>query len=91
MIHFIVLATNGFSAHWGYARVTDYAAGQGQPYPISWDRWAEAVTVWVFGGVVNTTMDFATSYETNEVRSYVKQSELNVQMNRMTELLNGWR
>ncbi len=83
---------NGFSAHWGYAPLTDYAAGiPPQPYPVSWDRWAEAATVWVFGGIVNTTGSFETSFKTTQVHSYVGQNDLNVQMNRMTELLNGWR
>jgi RHS repeat-associated protein len=85
------LGLTGFSAHWGYAPLTNYAAGQGQPYPVRWDRWAEAVTVWVFGGVVNTTQDFATGYKTNEVSHHVDTISLNVQMNRMTELLNGRR
>lgn len=86
------LTLNGFSAHWGYEPLTNYAAGQGQPYPISWDRWAEAVTVWVFGGV-DKTGNFATNYKTTEVGIYAQKpgTNLTVQMNRMTELLNGWR
>ena len=86
------LTLNGFSSHWGYAPLTKYAEGEGQPYPIRWDRWAEAVTVWVFGGV-DKTGNFATNYKTGEVGRYLAKynNDLNVQMNRMAELLNGWR
>jgi hypothetical protein len=83
----------GFSSRWGYEPLTDYAAGiPPQPYPLRWDRWAEAVTVWVFGGV-DATGNFATSYKTQQIGDRVKRYgiDLNVQMNRMTELLNGWR
>ncbi len=82
-----------FSGRWGYEPLTDYAAGiPPQPYPVCWDRWAEAVTVWVFGGV-DKTGNFATNYKTTEVGDRVTRYaiDLAVQMNRMSDLLNGWR
>ena len=67
-----------FSDVWNETALTDYAAGsEFRPYPQRWEVWAEAVTVWVFP-------------------DYLKgQRPLNVnvgdQMQRIGELLNGWR
>jgi len=83
-----------FSARRGYAPLTKYAAGQRQPYPISWDRWADAVAVWVMGDF-DVTGAFATTYKSKEVGIHTANlpaaDSLVVQMNRMSELLNGWR
>ncbi|MBM4092622.1 MAG: RHS repeat-associated core domain-containing protein, partial [Planctomycetes bacterium] len=70
-----------FSDMWGEPPLTDYAAGKTggfRPYPLSWDRWAEAVTVWVFGN----------SYKSSERPLNV---DVGAQMTRIGDLLNGWR
>jgi hypothetical protein len=78
---YAVPAYGMFSTAWGDPPLTDYAAGKTggfRPYPPSWDRWAEAVTVWVFGS----------SYKPSERPLSVN---LGVQMTRIGELLEGWR
>jgi len=81
-----------FSGRWGYAPLTKYAEDNQQFYPQSWDRWAEAVAVWVMGDF-DATGAFATTHKSGQVSDYVKKYtiDLAVQMNRMSELLNGWR
>ncbi len=54
-----------------------------------WERWAEAVTVWVFGELNVNTGQYVTTYSASEV-GRVKPGELLGQMDRMTALLNGW-
>jgi RHS repeat-associated protein len=64
-----------FSERWRpYAALTRYAASGGD-----WEKWAEAVTVFVFGN----------DYRSNG-RLPVGPPELQVQMDRMAALLNGW-
>ncbi len=79
-----------FSARWGYKALTGYAAGQGQLYPVEWDRWAEGVAVWVFGNYDTTGTEFTSRYKWDQVAS-IDPKELTAQMNRMAELLNGRR
>jgi RHS repeat-associated protein len=81
-----------FSGRWGYAPLTDYAANNNQLYPQSWDRWAEAVAVWVMGDF-DATGAFVTSHKSKEVTNHALMpgTNLTVQMNRLNELLNGWR
>lgn len=88
-------ATYGrFSSAWGEPPLTKYAAGIGagfRAYPDSWDIWAEAVTVWVFGNVGAGGV-FIPTYGANDIK-YLKisTSALNVQMGRIQALLEGWR
>ena len=70
-----------FSDAWDEAPLTNYAAGIGvgfRPYPDSWEVWAEAVTVWVFGSAY-APLD------------RILGVDVGAQMTRMGELLNGWR
>lgn len=85
---------NNFSMAWAKQNgaLTDYAAGF-HPYPAIWEVWAEAVTVWVFGNV-DANGGFVTSYKSGEVGRHTANfppGSLIIQMNRMAELLNGWR
>ena len=88
-------ATYGrFSSAWGEPPLTKYAAGIGagfRAYRDSWDIWAEAVTVWVFGNVGAGGV-FIPTYGANDIK-YLKisTSALNVQMGRIQALLEGWR
>ena len=68
-----------FSDAWAGEPLTMYAAGQdGAIFNHQWETWAEAVTVWVFGG----------SYKASERPLHV---DVGSQMVRISELLNGWR
>ena len=79
-----------FSGRWGYAPLTDYAANNNQFYPQSWDRWAEAVAVWVMGefdasGAYGIKGTFPALYPLASI------PDLTVQLDRMSDLLNGRR
>ena len=70
-----------FSDAWSGAPLTGYAAGdEWRPYPRRWERWAEAVTVWVFGA----------AYKGKETEKMITPTALTAQMDRITALLNGW-
>ncbi len=81
----------GFSQRWPFDGLTDYANGRNIPwiYPERWDRWAEAVTVWVFGNV-DANGGFVTSYKSGEVSRRITADKLTVQMGRLQALLEGW-
>jgi len=77
-----------FSQRWKpYAPLTDYAA---KARFSSWEKWAEAVTVWVFGNYDATSGRFVTSYKWVDEVERVKIEELATQMDRLHALLNGW-
>jgi RHS repeat-associated protein len=82
-----------FSQRWEpYAALTNYAANARSVPPFyysSWEKWAEAVAVWVFGNYDATAGRFVTSYRWGEVKK-VKIEELTTQMDRLHALLNGW-
>jgi len=81
-----------FSPRWAFPGITKYAReGPDIPvvYPRRWEVWAEAVTVWVFGGI-DATGTFITSYKPNEVSRYITPDKLTVQMSRIQALLEGW-
>lgn len=82
---------NGFSGRWPYAPLTEYAETApvwGMLQANRWEVWAEAVTVYVFGGF-DVNGAYTTSYErANWYPSPLDQ--LNEQMRRMQYLLNGW-
>lgn len=67
-----------FSDAWGEAPLTDYAACRA--CVNAWERWAEAVTVWVFGS----------EYKGQETANKISPSALALQMDRLGALLNGW-
>jgi len=71
-----------FSQRWEpYAALTNYAKNARSVPPFyysSWEKWAEAVTVWVFGN----------NYKSSERPLNV---DVGAQMTRIGELLNGWR
>ena len=73
-----------FSAVWSGAALTDYAANC-KNCVRAWERWAEALTVWVFGQY-NVNGDFHSSYGGELL---VNQLDLNNQMALMTGFL-GW-
>jgi len=79
------VATYGhFSSVWGEPPLTKYAAGIGagfRAYPDSWDIWAEAVAVWVFGK----------DYARDSRMLNISAVDLARQMARIEEILNGWR
>jgi len=77
-----------FSGHWGYAPLTDYATNNKRFYPQSWDRWAEAVAVWVMGEL-DASGTFAIK-GTYPILGQVIPS-LTVQLDRINDLLNGRR
>ena len=78
-------ATYGrFSSAWGEPPLTKYAAGIGagfRAYRDSWDIWAEAVTVWVFGK----------DYARDSRMLNISAVDLARQMARIEKILNGWR
>jgi RHS repeat-associated protein len=81
-----------FSKTWSGTPLTDYATcASFQCLSSTWETWAEAVTVWVYGAFDVTTGHFATMYKSNEVRSHVVQNRLNEQMLAVQTLLGGWR
>jgi len=65
---------SNFSAAWHGAPVTDYAACGGALCVNRWERWAEAVTVWVFGSAYPGQRTV---------------NDLTVQMGRIGAILNG--
>jgi len=67
-----------FSDAWHGAPLTNYAACGGLSCVNHWERWAEAVTVWVFGN----------GYKSSERPLNV---DVGAQMTRIEQLLNGWR
>ena len=82
----------GFSRNWPFGPLTDYArTAPNLPIVVrrSWEVWAEAVTVWVFGSV-DVSGGFATSYMPGEVGRRISPSDLTVQMDRLHAMLEGW-
>ena len=84
---------NGFSWRWNaHPGLTTYARGNPpQPYPLSWDKWAEAVAVLVMGDLDRGSGTFSTTYKPEEVARYSGGPDKTyAQMDRLWELLNGW-
>jgi RHS repeat-associated protein len=82
-----------FSQRWEpYAALTNYAANARSVPPFyysSWEKWAEAVAVWVFS---DRTAGLS-QYKQSEVAAWIKKNGIQafiVQMDRMEALLQGW-
>ncbi|MFZ2487531.1 MAG: hypothetical protein WAZ19_05370, partial [Anaerolineae bacterium] len=67
-----------FSMAWSGTALTDYAESC-IGCVRAWERWAEAVTVWVFGQY-DAAGNFSTSYHSIEVQDRARQIQLNNQM-----------
>lgn len=81
-----------FSKAWSGEALTAYATcANFQCLSSTWETWAEAVTVWVYGVFDVTTGHFTTTYKPNEVRGRVAQNQLDQQMLVVQALLEGWR
>ncbi len=85
----------GFSSRWPFDDLTNYSrAAPNVPifYRRSWERWAEAVTIWVFGNE-DGQGGYVTSYKTAEVQQYLSVDTGKQLMDRMRivqSFLEGW-
>ncbi len=75
---------SNFSAAWHGAPLTGYAACGGRSCVNRWERWAEAVTVFVYGS------DYAQALGMKNNEFFVTGQAFTDQMERIRQLLNGW-
>ena len=79
-----------FSDVWSYPGVTAYGRdGYGPLWPLNhWDRWAEAVTVYVFPNYKRDEREPGPNGKRPVIN--ISSEDLGLQMQRMAALLNGW-
>lgn len=79
---------SNFSAAWHGAPLTGYAACGGLSCVNRWERWAEAVTAWVY----YDSGSGSTSYKQNQIETQLGANwpyALQIQMERIGALLQG--